>query len=755
MASDENMSKSGIDDGSLTVAKVRAPSTPFDSDTNPLSNFRFKESDEIVTIKNVEEIVKAVKDSFSRFIETQRNYAARESSNSSESSSSSKSNDEDSQKNEQTVSSAENDKDGESNKNKNELTEAVNSDIMKAASEENQFSQSNEILNSLDIFKDETNSTLKSFYDDISDKLINSVEKDENELDIIEQNSIQEENKENKKPIDYDSSFIDYIISSVEKIENNIDGLFDYVEEISEKITENSVSFESKDNILQEDNIVSDYGKINNIVENKDILGLDNENGLKNAFFEDFDSLFEEIDENIENLSELSKKTDENDISFENNENLENTEQTRSIYDAINEIMETSKTLQIGMDDVTMMLSGMTSDGLAESIVESMVQGSMIQMIADETVDGISSSLTDIVKEQLGESITLLKDSNLENSDETEEEFFNGRNPDETIDDFTNENSIIDSADGKDFEDFEFENEVNQNESEENNFNNSNDSDKVETVENGFFNGIKGFFSDVFSWFKNSKNEDKEDNGENETSIESVDDETESEGDFGENGFSDNFENDSDEGVNLLDDQFHPHEDETEFEEWQPQDIDVENEEKEGIFELNDEKDVTEYEWFDIDSEFSKFYDIIKSFENSINDSLNGGEDDYKNSNSVFEETDFSGFYNSESEAVGYEEEENGMSFHIGNDESENVENEKTTDSDDIVNAIKESKNGIIESINNLCYEIDNSRDEIIDKIKRINVSDGGNSEIGIKRNITFTTMAENQVDSFEVERLR
>ena len=221
---------------SMVVGQIRTPPTPFDSDMNPLYNFQFSGSEKVVTVKDVEEIVSAIKESFSRFIETQRSYldAMNQSktveSAQSEDSGKNSGNSDDSgsyaydSKNVDAGSSS-----GDSRENG--LTNPPVSDIIQEHPLEDGPSFEG-IQSSLDGIKDDLSSAFEGFSDEITEKLLEGP--DENgETDEVEVSPLGETKEDIENGL---MSLSDYMASSFGEIRDGIDGRFSgFEEDLSEE----------------------------------------------------------------------------------------------------------------------------------------------------------------------------------------------------------------------------------------------------------------------------------------------------------------------------------------------------------------------------------------------------------------------------------------------------------------------------------------------------------------------------------------
>jgi len=545
-----NGGDSGHDDGSLTVAQIRAPSTPFSSDTDPFNDFHFSGREDVVTVKDVEEIVEAVKSSFAKFIEVQRSYLDRQQSSDTSSADSSESKNsssaESSQASSQPSNSVENDdEDGSSSKG---LTEAAVSDIIEAVSEKNDLINA-EIQDSIADLKNGITSRLDSISNEISEKL-------------IESSSINEDRDQNNPPSstavnssmeisanDMFMSFVEFMTGSNERIENKVDGLQESLNSIAdnqrnvEKSGSSSnkkiTSADSQSTISTEVNPVDIVGQ-----ENKGILGRadDTEENPQNT--QENESLVGKIGDYFDSLfSDIGKMFSSNDLTNEeNNESQPSMSSESSLSDVVNENNRLIKILKTDIDGMSKSIGLISNDGIAKSMVEMMVQNSMIQMIASNTVEGMTSMMSKRIDEKFGDIIRTINESNrisltdkisdlevssssINSNSETSK---NGESSRQTVDNENiktgkletvnitknNESSILNKNEISGSQSYSVGNGVDSNSNKESENNSSNG--EVESKKNGILGFIEDAFDSFISLFKtettkrdeNSKTED-------------------------------------------------------------------------------------------------------------------------------------------------------------------------------------------------------------------------------------------------------
>ena len=403
-------------DQSMVVAQVRTPSTPFNSDMNPLSDFHFSDREEVVTVKDVEEIVSAVKDSFSKFIETQRSYLDRMNTQTSTSSQSSTTSD---TKPENSTESPKKEDDYNKIDDSNSgLTEATISDIIQEFSEEINSSK-NEILENISDLKTSIQTKEDSIQNVISEKLIESNENEDKD-DSIEKEQSLDKNSSN----DSTMSFVEFMSSSFSNIKDSIsnvfsslfedaDNKFDSIKsEISNTDEEAGSSISLPSTFTDIENV-----KIDEFDENKKSEPIEENDFSSNEFesygreltsrLDDFFLNFNEDSENstvdVESSNEISTSTSDNGYFEEFKANQV------SMTDVVNETNEFVKSLVLDIDNIATSISGLENGGLAKSIVDMMVQDSSIELMISGTFDEISTSLVENIDSRFGEVIDFLK----------------------------------------------------------------------------------------------------------------------------------------------------------------------------------------------------------------------------------------------------------------------------------------------------------------------------------------------------------
>ena len=410
----------GADDGSLTVAQIHAPSTPFSSDTDPFNDFHFSGREDVVTVKDVEEIVEAVKSSFAKFIEVQRSYLDRQQSSDSSSTDSSESKNSSSAESTQTPSQPSNsvENDNENGSSSNGLTEAAVSDIIEAISEKNDLINA-EIQDSIVDLKNGITSRLDSISNEISEKLIESSYGNEDKDQKNSPSSTADNSSMGISANDMFMSFVEFMTSSNERIENKVNDFQESLNSIidSQKSIENFNSSSAKkiasndfqSTISTEVNSVDIIGQ-----ENKDISGHDNgiEKNFKNT--QENENLVSKIGDYFDSLfSDIGKIFSSNDLpNEENNESQSSMYGESSLSDVVNENNNLIKILKTDIDGISKSIGIISNDGIAKSMVEMMVQNSMIQMIASNTVEGMTSMMSKRIDENFGDIIRTINESN-------------------------------------------------------------------------------------------------------------------------------------------------------------------------------------------------------------------------------------------------------------------------------------------------------------------------------------------------------
>ena len=404
------------DDQSMVVAQVRTPSTPFNSDMNPLSDFHFSDREEVVTVKDVEEIVSAVKDSFSKFIETQRSYLDRMNSQTSTSNQSPSTSD---TKTESVAESSKKEDDSSKNDDSNSgLTEAAISDIIQEFSEEINSSK-NEILENISDLKTSIQTKEDSIQNAISEKLIESNE-DKDENGSIEKDQFLNESSSN----DSTMSFVEFMSSSFSNIKESVSNVFSSLfENVNDKFNsiKNEVSNtdeETGSSILLPSTFTdTENVKIDELNENQENEPIE-ENDFSSNDFESYgreltsrlDDFFLNFDKDSENSNVDVKSSNEISISTDSNGYFEEFKANQvSMIDVVNETNEFVKSLVLDIDDIATSISGLENGGLAKSIVDMMVQDSSIELMISGTFDEISTSLVKNIDSRFGEVIDVLK----------------------------------------------------------------------------------------------------------------------------------------------------------------------------------------------------------------------------------------------------------------------------------------------------------------------------------------------------------
>ena len=443
-----NGGNSGHDDGSLTVAQIRAPSTPFSSDTDPFNDFHFSGREDVVTVKDVEEIVEAVKSSFAKFIEVQRSYLDRQQSSDFSSTDSSESKNSLSAESTKTSSQPSNSVENfdEDDSSSNGLTEAAVSDIIEAVSEKNDLINA-EIQDSIVDLKNGITSKLDSISNEISEKLIESSSSENEDRNQKNQPSLTAANSSiGISANDMFMSFVEFITGSNERIENKIDGFQESLNLIidNQKNIENSgfpsnkkIAFaDSQSTISTEVNTVDIVGQ-----ENKGISGHDNDIKENVQNTHENESLVSKIGDYFDSLfSDIDKIFSSNDLSNEeNNESQSSTYSESSLYDVINENNRLIKILKTNIDGISKSIGIISNDGIAKSMLEMMVQNSMIQMVASNTVEGMTSMMSKRIDEKFGDIIRTINESNKAS--------LTDKTSDNKVSSFTDSNSVISKND--------------------------------------------------------------------------------------------------------------------------------------------------------------------------------------------------------------------------------------------------------------------------------------------------------------------
>ena len=424
----------GFDDGSLTVAQVRTPSTPFESDMNPLSDFNFSGRGETVTVKDVEEIVEAVKSSFSKFIETQRDFLSRQQKNSSETENvqNSSSNSENSQ-----ISSY-SDTSKEADDTKKSLTiDDVFGIIKSIRQKEHDFA--NETFENETLKTDSKNEILEKLSSsninfinndsfEISEKLVKG---NSEEVSQEEYGKIENQKSETGFANDMFMSFEDYLNNKLEETYRKID---EQETKISSELS-NIVSAHSQ-NLLT---TIDDDRRRNGASEKLETT-VSNNIDFKNHISQNEDS---EKEENVEK-SDLVNRNFENDdfelhfanmmqeterlLSSVNNreivgdtipKNLANKENNIISDNFSKEIDENIKILRLNLDSMDNEIHRIFETGVVKSAVETAIQNSTLQSLATNGIEGLSSPMMNKINESFGEMIRSMGNSSKDISKDT------------------------------------------------------------------------------------------------------------------------------------------------------------------------------------------------------------------------------------------------------------------------------------------------------------------------------------------------
>lgn len=399
----------GYDDGSLTVAQVRTPSTPFNSDMNPYADFQFSGSEEVVTVKKVEEIVTAVRDSFNRFIETQRDYLSKSQASTEKNASTAES--ESAQPSSTTSTESTVEKDSSETES---LTEARVYDIIKATDTEKSFSEISDINGSLDELNKGLSDKIDEFSNKISEKLIKT--SDEESQDLLKTPLYESPEASESKY----QTLLDYITESSEKTKTDIERLTQEKEKPSlERVID---GYDSSD---------IDIGNKPGLIEalEGNTAEMDISKGLSGLDTAEENEIPSPQEDNVDIVNRLEERFDGfyddfEDIFNKNNEETESNEEMSNyeilppssleeLFEENNQILES---LRSGADALTKDASGYSTEGMASSMMEMMLQNSFVESIASNTADKISASLSETIKTEFGNVIKEL--GNKENQQE-------------------------------------------------------------------------------------------------------------------------------------------------------------------------------------------------------------------------------------------------------------------------------------------------------------------------------------------------
>ena len=532
-----NSNEAAQNDGSIQVAQIRAPSTPFNSDINPLYDFQFSGREEVVTVKDVEGIVSAVRDSFSKFIETQRSYLDRMNA---QSESSSASSERSSEGNSEALK-----KDNEQSKNEDygsSLTEADISDKIKEFSEEINSSK-DDTINSISELSSSIQINVDSIKNSIADKLVESNEEQsngENETDIEKTDEMSLE--------DYTMSFVDFMSSSLPEMEDELYRRFspifeDFENELLDKKTVVDEDESSEvDSAVNQSPIGIDDIKIDGLDE-----GFENADDVQDDYGNEDESEFERygreltssIDDLLSDIEDISLgigSEDENDYNYnevEIDSNPENQDEGRkSLYDVVYDMNGIVRNLVLDVNQISKFISGLSNDGVAKSIVDMLVQDSSMELMISKTFNGIGKSIVERIESNFGDVIEHLRDieSTLnvprgtdDGLDESEGNILK-MNDIENFDDFVSLNSE-NSTEKNEYEDIyekfgEKQTELNDNENSEPSIV-SGETDMIEVSKEtdtfdtekpkGFFDEILSYFDVILDYFSKSSESDAED----------------------------------------------------------------------------------------------------------------------------------------------------------------------------------------------------------------------------------------------------
>lgn len=384
---DGNNTSSNMGDGSVVVGQVRAPSTPFNSDMNPLSEFRFSGREESVTVKDVESIVMAVKESFAKFIETQRSYLDRLNDVESDKKKSTEDSDYQDDSNAENVTSATN-SDGS-------LTKADDSDIIKEISEKS-FSSTDELRNSINV---DISSKMDSIGEQIIDKLL---EKDES-VEEEESKYISDESRNG-----YQLTLLDMMNSSVSSMNDRISGI------LKEFKDNNEISEETTSNPTMEETWEKPIAPIERELEKMSFHEIDdtttdsasNDEELENLVYGIRNSIYEMLEDESEDIDE-TERSDKFDMYDDYFDDIENRQVSLSDLFAENE--NVAKQLAIGMNDIVAEITEFASGGLLKSMVEMYLQDSSMEIMAYGNIDEMGKMLLSNMNENFVDIIDNLR----------------------------------------------------------------------------------------------------------------------------------------------------------------------------------------------------------------------------------------------------------------------------------------------------------------------------------------------------------
>ena len=146
----------------------------------------------------------------------------------------------------------------------------------------------------------------------------------------------------------------------------------------------------------------------------------------------------------------------------------------------------------------------MTNDGIAKSLVEMMVQNSMIQMVASNTIEGMSSMMTKKIEERFGEAIRIInetgKNSQLDKMATDKNTSFS-----ENPTDSTNKDHDIQTVDRENIETVKTEiSDILKNDNSDvsnNKLHSNQETSSIEKDDETKKNGLFGFIEDTFNNF--------------------------------------------------------------------------------------------------------------------------------------------------------------------------------------------------------------------------------------------------------------
>lgn len=289
---------------------------------NPVGDFQFSGREDVVTVKDIEEIVKSVRDCFEHFIEVQRSYLDRRSQTSNDSSSSEEGNDGSS-----TTSTS--DSSG--------LTERTNFDIIKEELSKDITSSKEDILKSISDIHTDISTKIENTTVDISEKLIKNNEKEENSS--------------------YLDSVVDFMSSTAGDIKNAITDIFSSKDTTTSSTVENG-NVEVLETPLK-DNSALTQGDERNVEENGEIDG-------EKLIYQISENVEEQITEQkssiVESLGSEIKSISDNIIDM-------STGILSSITDGIANIAKDTTDMLLQNSSFQMMLNG-TVEGITEPTKE-------------------------------------------------------------------------------------------------------------------------------------------------------------------------------------------------------------------------------------------------------------------------------------------------------------------------------------------------------------------------------------------------